>query len=399
MNATARQMNTELELKKAHINLMKHRETCMYAGVILMGESSVVYNDKECPTAYTDGLNKRYGDKFLRKLTRPQIGGLVLHENFHVLLKHIPRHRDLMKKNSRLANIAMDFVVNDMIHEIKDKTVAELPPGALYDPMFKGWSVRQVYDYIQEQMDKGGKSESDYGDPLDEHGDSLVDGMSEQEAKDLDEKIQEAIHQGNIIAGKFGSAVPLQIKDLMKPEVDWREVLRDYWTSMARGHDEYTWSRLNRRRMMDEVYLPTTYSERIGRIIFAIDTSGSISQHDLTMVASEIVKLCEIAPPDEVVVLWWDTEVRGKQEFPSSALDNIANLLQPKGGGGTRAGCVSKYLSKEDITADCMIMFTDGHVEDGIKWDVTIPTLWLISKQGNGNFVPPVGTQKVKINK
>ena len=120
MNAVAADISARMndmatQLKRAHIKLMRHPATCLYSGVILMGESSVV---EDCPTAYTDGINKRYGREFISKLKMPELCGLVMHENLHVMLKHIPRHKDLMKKDSRLANVAMDFVVNDIIMEL-----------------------------------------------------------------------------------------------------------------------------------------------------------------------------------------------------------------------------------------------------------------------------------------
>jgi hypothetical protein len=45
------------QLKKAHLRLMRHPETCLYSGIILMGKSEV---EDEPYTAYTDGKNKRY---------------------------------------------------------------------------------------------------------------------------------------------------------------------------------------------------------------------------------------------------------------------------------------------------------------------------------------------------
>lgn len=397
--SAVRKYDAEFELKRAHVDLLKHRETCQYAGIIMMGESSVVHDAKACRTAYTDGVNKRYGAAFMETLTRPQIAGLVLHENFHVLLKHLPRHRDLMKKNARLANVAMDYVVNDMIQEIKDKSVVQLPPGALYDARFAGWSVRQVYDYLEEDMEQNGGGGMGDGEPLDEHDFDAVDGMTPEELKKHDEAVQDAIHQGGILAGKFGNKLPRQITDMMKPEIDWSEILRDFWTSAMRGYDEYTYARMNRRRLADDLYLPTMYSERIGRVVLGIDTSGSIGQEQLNLVASRIIQLCDTMPPDEIVVLWWDTEVRGKQVFTDGNYASLATLLKPAGGGGTRASCVSQYMNKHSMTADCVIMFTDGHLEDSVEWKVTSPTLWLIDKHGHSNFKPPVGTQKVKINK
>ena len=146
MNAAVKVVDASIRLKKAHIRLIKHPETCLYGGVILMGESSVIDDPSQCPTAYTDGKNKRYGRAFMEKLSDEEVAGLIMHENLHVLMKHIPRHRDLMKENAKLANIAMDYAVNDVIHNINDKKLCVLPKGALYDPMFSGWSVRRIYD-------------------------------------------------------------------------------------------------------------------------------------------------------------------------------------------------------------------------------------------------------------
>ena len=89
MNTAEKLVDIETRLKKAHIALIKHPETCLYGGVILMGESGVIDEKGKCPTAYTDGYNKRYGRDFMSELSDQEIRGVVLHENLHVLLKHI----------------------------------------------------------------------------------------------------------------------------------------------------------------------------------------------------------------------------------------------------------------------------------------------------------------------
>jgi len=48
-------------------------------------------------TAYTDGVNKRYGRAFLAAVCKDQleVNGLVLHENLHISLRHMIHNRDL----------------------------------------------------------------------------------------------------------------------------------------------------------------------------------------------------------------------------------------------------------------------------------------------------------------
>jgi predicted metal-dependent peptidase len=376
-------------LKRAHIKLLRHKDTCLYGGVILMGESSVVEDESKCPTAYTDGYNKRYGSKFMSKLTDPEVAGLVLHENLHILMKHLIRGRDLSKENHRLANMAMDYAVNQVIVDLanKDPQLCKLPDGGLYDPMFRDWSFRKIYDYLKQEQEggKGGRG----GEPLDEHGDEVVEGMTQEQREQLSRDINEALQQSAILAGKLGATVPKTISDLMEPKVNWREALREFLASTMRGKDEYTWQRMNKRRLADEIYMPGVYSETVGELVIAIDTSGSISQVQLSEFASELASICETVTPEKVRVLWWDTMVHGEQEFDENNYNQIASLLKPQGGGGTRVGCVNEYIAANNVNAECVIVFTDGYVEDSFEWSVNAPTLWMVTRKQS--FAPPSG--------
>jgi len=410
MNAVVQTMDAELKLKKAHIRLMRHPETCLYSGIILLGDTQVVDEDDEVPTACTDGINTYYGRGFLNGLTVEETAGLALHENLHKLLKHIGRHKDLNEKDPMLANVAMDFVVNDIIMNLKDKTLCALPQGGLYDPMFHDWSVRQVFDYLWKEREKqvkdlkGNQSNGNKpnglqkrGEPLDKHdykGKQGKDGkggseLTPEQQRELERKINESLQQGGILAGKFGVDIPRTIKQEMEPEIAWEDVLDDFWTGIMRGMDEFTYSRLNRRRLADDLYLPSSYSETIGQMVFAIDTSGSIDNAEISRVAARISSLCEVYPPESIIVLWWDTKVHAEQRFESTDYNNIAKLLKPVGGGGTRVSCVSEYMNKQNINPDGVIVFTDGHVEDTIKWEVPCPTLWLVTS--SESFKPPHG--------
>ena len=151
--------------------------------------------------------------------------------------------------------------------------------------------------------------------------------------------------------------------------------------------------RFNKGRLADDYYLPSAINETIGEVILAIDTSGSINNDDIAKVAAQIKELCETLPPERNRILWWDTQVHGEQVF-SENYDGIVAMLKPMGGGGTRAGCVSDYIVKNNLSADCLIVFTDGHVENPVEWATSIPPIWIIKEGGNETFMPPVG-QKV----
>ncbi len=414
----------ETRIKRGHIALMKHPQTALYSGVMLMGTSAV---EEGVPTAYTDGVNKKYGRKFLESiLSESKVRGLILHENLHVALKQVVFGRAMFLENRKMANLAADFVVNDIIVNI-DGTIAgtserlvELPDGAIYDPMFHDWSMREVYNYLKKHAKKGGGggqggkgqgnpppsggTQSNDDDDMD--GDTVtVNGktydisqadehdfvgreVSAEEAKEILDDIDKALREGGMLAGRMGAKIPRVISDLLEPKVDWRDALREFVSSSTKGNDEFTWRRMNKRQMANDIYLPSVMNESIGEIIVAIDTSGSIGGAEITEFATELVSICEVCQPEVVRVLWWDTEVHGEQVFKDNYSD-IAKMLKPLGGGGTKVSCVSEYVNKHKLTAECCIVFTDGYVEHDIKWNISSPTLWMVTQRRD--FIPPVG--------
>jgi len=417
----------ETRVKKAHIALMKHPETALYSGVMLMGDSKVV--DDGCPTAYTDGVNKVYGRKFLEGVdTEPKVRGLVLHENLHVALKQLPRGKDMFEENRKLANISADMVVNNIIEDIKgtvngsSERIVALPDGAVYDPMFQNWSMREVYNYLKKHCKgkgkgdgkgKGGGQSNDPADAgsgdsdddtitingktydlsdADEHDLDNLKDMTHEQIKEVNDAIDKALREGGMLAGRMGAKIPRSISDLLEPKVDWRDALREFVSSAIRGKDEFTWRKMNKRHLANDIYLPSMENETIGEVVIAIDTSGSIGSEQITEFATELVSICDLCSPEKVRVLWWDTDVHGEQVFVGD-YQNIAGLLKPMGGGGTHVSCVNHYINKEKINADCVIVFTDGYVEDSIAWTISSPTLWMVTQCGS--FEPPVG-KKVK---
>ena len=436
-------MNQETLLKRAHIALIKHPQTTLFTGVILMGKNEIEDDPNGTFTAYTNGVDKRYSRTFLATIkTEAQRRGLVLHENLHIALKHMIRGMHMMKENPKLAGVAADLVVNDIIYQTEgtiqgsDERIVMLPDDAIHDPMFRGWSMREIYEYLKKTNedkpkppkgkpceDGDGDEEEEGNDPpprgtgdkpkpkpgtvivngkeypldqADEHDISDTQDMTGEELKELDQDIDKAIREGGIVAGRMGVNMPRAITEMLAPVVDWKEALRDFITSSVKGKDEFSWRRLNKRQLANDIYLPGVDNETLSEVVVAIDTSGSIGGKELALFAKELASICETASPDKVRVLWWDTMVHGEQVFIHN-YSNIEKMLKPQGGGGTHAGCVSDYINKNRITADCVIVFTDGYLETDVKWNVSSPTLWLITKRND--FTPPAGGRKVMVRK
>jgi len=381
------ELTVDEKLRKATKDLMRDRHAYVAAGTMLMGKTEIV---DDIPTARTNGRDKQYGRQFIEELSVKELAGVVLHEAVHIMLRHIPRHRDLIKEDAQLANMAFDYADNAFIRSLPSYGVNFcLPDGHLYDPQFENMTVRQIYEILKQENENGGGGGGRGGQSFDEHDVTEMENLSDEQRADLDKRVTEAIQQSVILAGMNGIDVPRQIMDAATPKVDWREVLAEFMDNTVRGKDEYTFSRFNRKRLMDDLYMPSVKSERVGDVIVAIDTSGSIRQEYLNEFFSYLSTLCEQTTPESVTVLWWDTEVRSKQVLTDN-YDNLKTLLKPRGGGGTTVSCVSKYVIDNKINGECLIVLTDGYVEDNIKWNTRIPTLW-ISTQAT-NLAIPSGT-------
>lgn len=394
------EITQEVRIKRGHIAMMKHPETALYSGVMMMGETSV---DDKPITAYTDGVNKRYGRAFLTAVCKEdaEVNGIILHENLHIVLRHTIYGKDMFMENKDRANRAADYVVNGIIMAIKDKKLVKLPDGGLYEPRFDNMNMRQVYNILKDEEGGGGggKGKPDpNGDPsngngsgggeyqFDEHDFSA--DMTDEELKEMDGKIDRAIREGAILAGRLGVDLPRAITEMLEPQVDWRREFADFVSSTCKGKDEYTWRRFNRRMLPNDMYLPTVENETIGEIVVGMDTSGSIDQDQLNEFASELVSIAEAVRPEAIRILWWDTKVHGEQLFTDN-YEQIGSLLKPLGGGGTRVSSVSEYINKKKIKAECVVIFTDGYLENDVKWDINSPTLWLVTQ--NKGWIPPAG--------
>lgn len=402
-------MTPERKLKKAKIDVM--RSTLpglrMWSGIMSIGKTTIC--DKT-PTAYTNGRDEVYGRAFVESLPTPQVSFVCLHEAVHKGLRHLTTWRKLFDKNPRIANIACDYVVNRIIVKADpDEKIVQFPRKpdgsrmGLYDIKYDGMSAVQVFRDIEKEEEatgkKHGQGEGQGGEGgaegFDEHGWDDAQELPKEEQDALQKEIDHAMRRGEAEAKKCGAGkgdIPAEVGQLLRPQINWKDALREFITQSCTSKDDSTYRRLNRRFHAMDLIMPTTYGENLGRIVVGADLSGSMwmgDPSDMTKILSEFVGITHMVNPEQVDLLYWDAQVTGHEEYKRGDYESIANAMRPRGGGGTDPSCVPKYLKEKGIKPDCIVMLTDGHVFNQWGTDWPAPVLWVVV--GNPSIMAGTG--------
>lgn len=401
-----KKLTEEQRLQKAVIDIMGHPRYTALSGVLMVGSRKVIDG---LPTAGTNGRDEFYGREFVAKLSDAELRFLVLHECYHKLYRHLTTWRWMHEVSPQLANIAFDQVINIKISDDNQDGFAtmtgELAMGCR-DEKYRGWDSAAVFHDLQKKaQQQGGQGQGQsqgqsqsQGQPDDGSGngghgsfdDHDWDGAQEMDAeakKQLERDIDEAIRQGALLAGKTGSGGARELVELVKPQVDWREVLREFITSNCAGSDYSTYNRPNRRYMTHDVYMPSSISESVGEVVNGVDMSGSIGPRPQSILLSEVDSVCRTMPPEKMHIMYWDTEVCKHEVYEGDNVPEAVHSTKPAGGGGTLPSCVPEYMREHGISPQVAIILTDGHVHGWGEWQC--PVLWVILD--NKTARPPHG--------
>jgi predicted metal-dependent peptidase len=383
----------ERRVKKAKISLMRNKDYALWSGILMVGKTEV---SDTVPTAYTNGRDEVYGREFVNGLNDKELAFVVLHENLHKAFRHLYTWRKLFDENPKLCNAACDYVINLMLYKSDPNgSVLTMPERdgkklGLLDERFAGMNAKQVFDLLkQEQEDKGGEGDGE-GEGFDEHDWEGAKELDKEQQEVLAKEIDRALRQGQIAAAKVGKGaggMDRAVGELLAPEVDWRELLREFVTSICSHKDTSSWRRVNRRFISNDVYMPSLVGETVGRIVVGIDTSGSIDGKILDRFLSEVKSIADDVSPEAIELLYWDTEVAGHETYDAGNRDALVASTKPKGGGGTDPSCVPKYIKDKDLKPECVVMLTDGCIGNWGEWEV--PVLWVVV--GNDGVTAPVG--------
>lgn len=404
-------------IRRLLLSRMRILNTHGFYGLLLM---HMIYSiDENAETAYTDGTRIAFGPQFLESLTDSELDFVMMHEILHVVLQHCIRGED---RDHERMNIACDIVVNSNIllennMDRRSITLSQWGESMHIAPDGKEgheYTAEQVYDMLppsppgkkppppggfakgrakQErqtpgQAQPGGKIWDDHSQWGQYEEDDTLRDVWVKQFSEACEAI--TIREKTIGRGTLPLFAQRLLEKLRDPQVDWRTILNEF---VQEEVNDYSFSPPDRRFQDSPFFLPD-FNE-MGRngepvdILFMIDTSGSMSDKEITAAFSEV----------KGAIDQFDGKLKGWLGFfdaaiiepkPFESVDDVLKI-KPAGGGGTDFQIIFEYVHQhmENKLPACIIILTDGYApfpQEHLARD--IPVLWLID---NSDVEPPWG--------
>jgi len=332
--------------------------------------------DSRFPTGYTNGKILGYNPKWFDNLSPQQQVGFIAHEIMHIVYMHMTRRE---QRHEKKWNVAGDYVINNNL--VFDCHM-QLPDGALIDKQYRDMTTEHVYNLLPDPeeifIELVFDPNSDKWDQLpDDPGGcgGIQDAKSgNQSISSIEQKWTIDINQAYEaarIAGRLPGDLSKIIDEIIKPKVNWRTVLAKFLTNTAKN--DYSWMKPNRRFIGRDMYLPSLYSERLESVVVAVDTSGSISDDELQIFASETSAILASMDPENIHFLQCDAEVNQHDIYTR---ESLPLKVEFKGRGGTDFAPVWKYIEEKNLNPKACIYLTDLYPSDwGEK--PPYPVLWI----------------------
>ena len=367
-------MKAEERIKRMRTRLLLDNP---WFGTLALKITPTLTDEKQCPTMATDGTRLYYSETFVKSLTDAELVGVLAHEVMHCAMLHMYRKGS---KDMRKWNIACDCAINPLIKN----SGLTLPKDTLDDAKYHDMSAEEIYAKLpsMEVCVKSGLGSGDGKDGRSYFTDGNGGNGDDDGNKDGNGKgggmtavdWQIAAEQAAAVArmaGKMPGDIDKMLGNARKSKTDWRTLLRRFIEQTIPS--DYSWSHPNRRYIGSNMYLPGVIKENAPRIGIGVDTSGSISDHELNIVGEEMTAILHEVMPVEMEVVYCDTIIQNIEKFTP---DDSEVVFHAKGRGGTSFQPVFDHFNA-DPPAVVIFMSADLENGDTVKEPADYPVLWI----------------------
>ena len=330
----------------------------------------------QVPTGATDGVKLLVNPKWFDKLKPVQQTGFVAHEVMHVALLH------MLRRNNRDAhkwNVAADYRINNTL--LKEGFI--LPETELIDDKYdtpKPMSTEEIYSILPDDL---GEEKDGFGILLKNHDDpggcgGVMDHPSISAGQEVSGSVEADFHvaiqqaaEAARSAGKLSGDLESLVADILEPKVDWRGVLARFFRSNT--NTDFSWIKPNRRFIAQGLYLPSLYNPALEEIAVIVDTSGSVSDDELTQFTSETTAILHDLNPESIHFIQCDTEVN---EYAKYSREDLPLRVTYKGRGGTMFYPAFDYIKEHCPNVKAAVYLTDLESSD-FGDEPPFPVLWV----------------------
>ena len=348
---------------------------------------------------------------------------VVCHEIEHIVLNH---PAEMLKSNPKKDpelfhkfNLAADAAVNDRLDSENCKFF-QRPDGAITSEVlgnqFNIKHIRKLENYLYyynliKDLDSDAANSSPQamlsnigGEPFeDAKGDSSY-VVSNQESDisdhswddgddtfDVSDLVKEYVNStysmmNEEARGLMPASFTQQINIINKPNtLSWKQILKKYIGTVVAGKRK-TRTRLNRRQP-ERFDISGKVDEKIIKIVVAIDTSGSVSNEEISDIFNEIFSILATRK-HEIIIIECDAEIQ--RVYKAKNKSDIKTKVT--GRGGTEFTPVINYINNDRYFRDALLVyFTDGGGEYAIPKPLTYRNIWVLTGDYSLSIEKPYG--------
>lgn len=345
-----------------------------------------------------------YNPEFMAKWSARQRQGVIMHELFHVAMKHLTDRGQLMKEYARMHNIATDLAINSLITSARLPDICLIPGQIFHDhegkpikseisELIKSLPKHQSSEFYFQKLKEFNdeqKKKDPKGDPfagagtMDDHDSwgNLPADVQEEFENQIKNILEDAVKEADR-SNQWGT-IPHEMRDVIRKslvrEVDWRSIIKAFLGRVRSQDRESTVKRINKK--LPYVF-PGVKRTFISKFACFIDQSGSVSNEDVALLLSELQNLAKHV---ELDVFNFDTEIDVASHFNWKKGKQFEDWKRTRC-GGTDFNAVSNFCNNPKTPHwDGVIILTDGYAPtmNMIKGS---KVLWVITPTGTKDAI------------
>jgi len=331
--------------------------------------------------AATDGRHLYFNENLMNELPEESFNFVVLHELFHIILRHA-YPKKLLFYEKKYWNIAADLIVNwlilDMRDELKRKKLPIQPIAETFlsmDDLSDDPSHKIAAAFLQQAKYQGILTESppvfvkiewrSFEAQIPNTADFIFDLLDSDGTPhgQVDSYIRDLLNSCEKYAGNYG--LPYNLQGLLDEltnthKLPWQLILRRYLEAST-GRDDFEFCPPDTRMLYSKTILPSSNIDEkaLRNALIVLDVSSSISKDELLIQVLQIKSILSSLEFTGSILSFGSDIYQEALLTDNSALEKYIDNLEI--GGGTNWENVVKHVQKNKPNAKPIIVFTDGY--------------------------------------